>query len=341
MVSVEWSNVEPEAYGEAKAFAEEHGFDYLGPLTAQSLRRARTAPAAVGAARSARNAWATSHLAAHASSGARWLDSAESVRNRAPGRAEGERAVVAEEVIDPASVDFRWRRQPLPGSWFVGGSRNNQVMASTNPAQTTLVIPSDGPHSKFVRYARAVAKEHRPLFPITPATRPLVVGLDLRTLGVQPADYEDLVHVLRRDVVTPKLMVFADDDASLAEAWMQACEVEERYVIDYTDPQSAGRFMDAMEFGVSTMRGEECRGWRSCKFFDLYTLLDAQNTPATDLSVYDRIRGAVLASAGYGLGTDVVVSLAPTVGRADVGDNDIVTTVRPTICTPCSATTCG
>ncbi|AEV76590.1 hypothetical protein MycrhN_6129 [Mycolicibacterium rhodesiae NBB3] len=61
-------------------------------------------------------------------------------------------------------------------------------MAPTNAAaQTPLVIPSDGPHSKFVRYARAVAKEHPQLFPITPATRPLVVGLDLRTLGPQPA----------------------------------------------------------------------------------------------------------------------------------------------------------
>lgn len=203
-------------------------------------------------------------------------------------------------------------------------------MATTNAAaQAPLVIPSDGPHSKFVRYARAVAKEHQQLFPITPATRPLIVGLDLRSLGPQPGDYEDLVHVLRRDVVTPMLMVFDDDDAKLATAWVQACGAEERYVIHYTDPQSAGRFMDAMEFTVSTMRGEERQGWRKCRFFDLYALFDAQNTTATDLSTDDRIRAAVLASAGYGLGTDVIVSLTPTVGRADVGDNDIVTSVTP------------
>jgi hypothetical protein len=203
-------------------------------------------------------------------------------------------------------------------------------MVPTNAtSQTPLVIPSDGPHSKFVRYARAVAKEHPQLFPITPATRPLVVGLDLRTLGPQPADYEDLVHVLRRDVVIPMLMVFEDDDAALPTAWKEACEVEEHYVIHYTDPQSVGRFLDSVEFSVSTMRGEERRGWRKCHFFDIYALLDAQNTTATDLSRDDRIRGAVLASAGFGLGTDVVVSLAPTVGRADVGDNDIVTSVTP------------
>ncbi|MBB4856042.1 hypothetical protein HNP40_003456 [Mycobacteroides chelonae] len=202
-------------------------------------------------------------------------------------------------------------------------------MASPNTARIAPIIPSDGPHAKFVRYARAVAKEHQPLFPLTPSTRPMVVGLDLRTLGPEPADYENLVHVLRRDVVTPMLMVFEDDDAALATAWIEACEVEEHHVLHYTNPQSVGRFLDSVEFSVSTMHGEERRGWRKCHFFDIYALFDAQDATATDLSTDDRIRAAVLASAGYGLGTDVVVSLAPTVGRADVGDNDIVTAVTP------------
>jgi hypothetical protein len=34
----EFANLEPVPYEEAKAFAEEHGFDDLGPLTAPSLR---------------------------------------------------------------------------------------------------------------------------------------------------------------------------------------------------------------------------------------------------------------------------------------------------------------
>lgn len=202
-------------------------------------------------------------------------------------------------------------------------------MASPNTAPAALTIPSDGPHAKFVRYARAVAKDHQPLFPIRPNTRNLVVGLDLRTLGPQPSDYEDLMHILRRDVVTPMLMVFEDDDDALATAWIEACEVEERHVIHYTGPQSMGRFLDSVEFTVSTMHGEDRRGWRKCNFFDIYALLDAQNTTASDLSKDDRIRGAVLAAAGYGLGTDVLVSLAPSVARADVGDNDIVTSVTP------------
>ena len=202
-------------------------------------------------------------------------------------------------------------------------------MASPDAAQTTPVIPSDSPRSKFLRYARAVSKEHPQLFPITPATRPLVVGVDLRTLGPKPADYEDLLHLLRRDVVTPVLVVFADDAAELAEAWMQACGVDERHVIDYTDRETASRFLDAMEFGVSTMRGEECRGWRTCRTFDVHSEIDAHHASVNDLNVEDRIRAAVLAAAGFGLGTDVIVSLGPTVGRADVGDNDIVATVQP------------
>lgn len=202
-------------------------------------------------------------------------------------------------------------------------------MASPNTDETALVIPTDGPHTRFMRYPRAVAKEHPQLFPITPATRPLVVGLDLRTLGANPADYEELVHVLRRDVVTPLLMVFDDDEPDLAKAWSEACEASTHYVIHYTDPQSTDRFMDAAEFSVSTMRGEERRGFRNCRFFDLYALLDAQSASATDISPDDRIRAAVLATAGHGLGADVIVSLMPTVGRTDVGDNDIVTAVTP------------
>jgi hypothetical protein len=87
--------------------------------------------------------------------------------------------------------------------------------------------------------------------------------------------------------------------------------------------------MDAMEFGVSTWRGEERRGWRNCRTFDVYSEMDAQNAPTADLEVADRVRAAALAAAGFGLGTDLIVSLGPTVGRADVGDNDIVTTVTP------------
>jgi hypothetical protein len=211
---------------------------------------------------------------------------------------------------------------------IVGAARNNDSMTSST-VPSTMVIPSHAPESKFMRYARAVSSERSQLFPIVPATRPMVVGLDLRTLGLNPGDYGELVHVLRRSEVTPKALLFVDDNPQLADAWMRACEVEDRYVIDYTDPQSADQFMDALEFGVSTMRGDERREWRNCRTFDVYSVIDGHDAPTSDLGLEDRIRAAVLAAAGYGLGTDVIVTLAPTVGRADVGDNDIVTTVTP------------
>jgi hypothetical protein len=203
------------------------------------------------------------------------------------------------------------------------------LMVSPIAAPSQLVIPADTPHSKFVRYARAVSKDYSPLFPITPATRPLVVGIDLRTLGPRPEDHEDLVHVLRRDEVTPTLMLFSDDDADVADAWLQACDVADLNIVAYTDPKSAGRMMDALEFRVSTMRGGQRRACRTCHTFDIYSVIDANHSPTTDLSVGDRVRAAVLAAAGYGLGTDVIVTLAPTNGRPDVGDNDIVTTITP------------
>jgi hypothetical protein len=205
--------------------------------------------------------------------------------------------------------------------------KNDSVTTFTVPS--TLVIPLHAPESKFMRYVRAVSPQRSQLFPIVPATRPMVVGLDLRTLGLNPADYGDLVHVLRRNELSPKLFLFVDDDPQLADEWMRVCEVGERYVIDYTDPQSANRFQGALEFGVSTMRGDERWEWHNCRTFDVYSVIDGHDAPTSDVGLEDRIRAAVLAAAGYGLGTDVIVTLAPTVGRADVGDNDIVTTVTP------------
>ena len=58
--AVEWARLEPVPHEEAKAIAEENGFDYLGPLTAPSLPDAHTTPVAGAAARSAPNGCAIS-----------------------------------------------------------------------------------------------------------------------------------------------------------------------------------------------------------------------------------------------------------------------------------------
>ncbi|WP_156769769.1 hypothetical protein [Nocardia sp. 852002-20019_SCH5090214] len=185
------------------------------------------------------------------------------------------------------------------------------------------------PQTKFVRYARAVSSDYTHLFPTTPATRPLVVGIDLRTLGATATDYPELLTILRRDVVTPKLILRRDDDPQLAKPWLRACEIDEIHTLSWTDQQSAARMADALEFTVSTTCGGQKTGWRKCHLFDIYPVLDANAAATADLSSTERIDAAVLAAAGYGLGADVIVSLASTVGRADVADNDIVTTVTP------------
>ncbi|HZE15459.1 MAG TPA: hypothetical protein VE197_06970, partial [Mycobacterium sp.] len=118
---------------------------------------------------------------------------------------------------------------------------------------SALVIPAKAPQSKFMRYARAVSSEYTPLFPIVPAARAMV-GHRSPYPRPHPADHGELVGVLRRGEVTLKLLLFVDDDPGLADEWMPAFEVEDRDVIDYTDQPCAARFMDAMEFGVSTMR---------------------------------------------------------------------------------------
>ncbi|MFE3029826.1 hypothetical protein [Nocardia tengchongensis] len=192
-----------------------------------------------------------------------------------------------------------------------------------------LAIPANAPRSKFTRYVRAVSPDHKQLFPITPAARPLVVGVDLRTLGADTADYSELVGILRRDVVTPMLLLRQDDDLQLGDRWLRACEIDDLHIIHYTDQQSAQRMADALQFTVSTTSGGQRTAWRTCHLFDIYPELDAQNAGTAELDATDRLDAAVLAAAGYGLGIDVIVSLAPTVGRADVADNDIVATVTP------------
>ncbi|WP_280260079.1 hypothetical protein [Nocardia abscessus] len=60
-----------------------------------------------------------------------------------------------------------------------------------------LVLHEDVPKHRLM-YVLAPHGEHRPLYPLTPATRPLRVGLDLSALGPEPPDIADFVSVLRR-----------------------------------------------------------------------------------------------------------------------------------------------
>ena len=138
------------------------------------------------------------------------------------------------------------------------------VMPTNRSASPRLTIPSGAPAAKFVRYAHAVSKDHPLLFPITPATRPLTVGVDLGTLRGNPTVYPDLVHTLRRSEVSPKLLVRRDDDPTRAEPWTQACKIDQLHTIGFTDAASAQRTADALEFAVTTTRAGETTASRRC-----------------------------------------------------------------------------
>lgn len=194
---------------------------------------------------------------------------------------------------------------------------------------TKLDIPAGAPRSKFIRYVRTTGKDQDPLFPITPATRPIRVGLDLRTLGADPDSFVDALHILRRPEVTPLLLVHRGDDADVASRWMAALETDELHTIGYTDQESAGRMADSVEFWVGTTKGGKRVASRRCGFFDVYALLDENESPDSGLTQAERWRTAALASTALRLGIDTLVSTASTVGRADVADNDLVAMIRP------------
>ncbi|WP_370185133.1 hypothetical protein [Rhodococcus wratislaviensis] len=153
--------------------------------------------------------------------------------------------------------------------------------------------------------------------------------MDLRTLGADPDSFIEAVQILRRPEVTPLLLVHRGDDADVAARWMAALETDELHTIGYTDRESSGRIADSLEFWVRTTKGGEAVASRRCGFFDVYALLDENESTVGGLTQDERWRTAALASTALRLGIDALVSTASTVGRSDVADNDLVAMIRP------------
>ncbi|PZT97511.1 MAG: hypothetical protein DI630_21430 [Gordonia sp. (in: high G+C Gram-positive bacteria)] len=189
------------------------------------------------------------------------------------------------------------------------------------------MIPDAAPTRKFVRYVRAVEKSKQLLFPITPSTRPLHVAIDVDALGSDPQEYGQLLEDLRRQEVEDFLLT--GPGQSPPGKWLFACRTDRYHSHSFAGLENATRMADSVEFWVDTNIDGQNVGSSRCHFFDVYPRLDASVSPADNLSHEDRIRAAVLAAANYALGVDVMVSTSPTVGRADVADNDIVATVSP------------
>ena len=157
------------------------------------------------------------------------------------------------------------------------------------------------------------------------------MGLDIRTLG-EPESLErrELFDILRRDDVDPFLMVHEGDD--VPTTWMRALETDVLHKLNYETFDRAGRMLDTTQFWVTTEVNGELRSSSACNFFGAYADLDrmqAQERGDDDLAAEDRYRAAALAAAGTSLNVDVIVTNAPTAGRPDVADNDILISVRP------------
>jgi len=193
----------------------------------------------------------------------------------------------------------------------------------------TITIPGGQPNYRFMRYVRPPVNEtekHQPLFPLRPTTRPLRVGIDTTTVPTPPKGY--LARFLGREEIDVQLLVPAGGE--IPTTWTDVLHEPLVRQIGFTSIENAGRLLDSVEFWVRT-ESERERSSTTAHFFHLYQQLDAQTAPpsADPLSLDQRRHAAVYAAAAAAVGIDAIVTNAPTVGRSDVADNDVVASVTP------------
>ena len=193
----------------------------------------------------------------------------------------------------------------------------------------TINIPGGQPNQRFVRYVRPPIKDdekHPPLFALRPATRPLRLGIDGTTVPTPPDGL--LTRFFGRKEIDVQLMVPAGEQAP--SAWTAALGDPVVRQIGFSSVETAGRLLDTVQFSVVT---ETEKGWSrgTAHFFDVYQQLDAQaaRADAEQLTLEQRHHAAAYAAAAAAVGIDAIVTSAPTVGRVDVADNDVVASVTP------------
>ncbi len=193
----------------------------------------------------------------------------------------------------------------------------------------TISLPEGQPNHRFMRYVRPPIKEDSddpPLYSLRPATRPLRLGIDVTTIPAPPAG--TFSTFLGREELDIQLLV--PRDVEVSEAWTRALRDPLVRQIGFTTVEEANRHLDSVEFWVAT-ESERRRSGRSAHFFPIYQQLDEQlATPCEEsLTLEQRNRAAAYAAAAAVVGIDAIVTTAPTVGRCDVADNDIVVSVTP------------
>lgn len=192
-----------------------------------------------------------------------------------------------------------------------------------------ITIPTGQPNQRFMRYVRPPVKDderHPPLYPLRPATRPLRLGVDVATIPAPPEG--TFSTFLGRDEIDVQLMV--PSGTAVPEAWANALRDPLVRQISFTSVEGAARELDTVQFSVTT-ESERERSWSRAHFFPVYQQLDEQVMPSDSdpLTLPQRNRAAAYAAAAAAVGIDAIVTAAPTVGRSDVADNDIVTSVTP------------
>lgn len=196
----------------------------------------------------------------------------------------------------------------------------------------TLDVPDDAPRHRFMRYVRPPTEKNGTrgagaLFPLRPNTRKLRVAVDVTTLG---GPTQELMRVLARDEEVEPLLLVQNDELE-PESWMQALACPLWYQFTFTTVAEAPKFMDSSTVGVSGYEGGMCTLATSGHFFSIYAMLDeaarAAYTDEAGITLADRHRAAALASASGAIGADAIVTAAPTAGRDDVADNDLVISV--------------
>jgi hypothetical protein len=193
----------------------------------------------------------------------------------------------------------------------------------------TITIPGEHPNRRFMRYVRPPItdyEKHPPLFPLRPETRPLRLGIDVTTLPTPPDGL--LARFFGRDEIDIQLMVPAGEQ--VPSAWTAALGNPVVRQIGFTSVETAARMGDSVQFRVTT-EGERERSWSTAHFFDVYQQLDARTAPADaePLTLEQRHRAAAYVAAAGAVGIDAIVTSAPTVGRVDVADNDVVASITP------------
>lgn len=180
-----------------------------------------------------------------------------------------------------------------------------------------------------MRYVRPPIKDdekHTPLFPLRPATRPLRLGVDVTTVPTPPDGL--LARFFGREEIDVQLMVPAGE--LIPSAWTAALGDPVVRQLGFSSVETAGRLLDTVQFTVVTETEHEwSRG--TAHFFDVYQQLDAQTAraDAEPLTLTQRYHAAAYAAAAAAVGIDAIVTSAPTAGRVDVADNDVVASVTP------------